>query len=943
MRPVSDSAARSLAFPFLVIPLLSAPTAAQSLDVFPSYASDGPDAGYFEVYQGSPLRVDVAYQGLTHEQSVAQYTSGIPFLVTSASSLPFPIPIQPGADLWLDLLSVKTLPIGPELEINAEWTHPTGLDDVVIPCQVAVLELLPTTILVDLSDLYQINFIQPPAPIDDEMRPVGALASGSQNVFFDAGGNGYRFQFDDGVDPVDYALDLDNPDNQRGALLIHELNSGIFPVRNGGFWYARGDGVLLYPPSQFKNLGNHVLENHFQFGNTVTLVYRDEIPNLDNTATVINRRQFEITLRGRSLEIHGKSLETEWKSGDTYFAFSLENIQWPEGQIPDWVRVPFMDQIGILLINQDRYVSRFIDMFHSGAQFHTSPNLSVTGQTALFAEAMFYRPSTEGLLRPVDERGFATVSRELEQHFVETSAGKSPNYDAASELVTVALTNLPTANAYARDLGNTLRMQDWGFDKVLAFKFHWMHFGLNRRATTHAPADPGGGTEAQFVNWANAATSGGWRIALYSDFYSLDQAPQFDDNPNYSEGPLQYINYEDAVIGQDGQYLNGFQTLIDDSGPGGPDYFTRLISPKRALRHFERESAILKANYGTNAHAFDVVSIAAPDQIITGDFLSGQGTQGNISYDAESANDSSIAEAIVSYKNLFRNASLTMGGPVVGEGGFSNYGKRFDSFYAGYIDGLWRTLTSKGAPNIPGEGNQSELVMPDYEVRYVRPKMAGLYGLGVYERFFEQDPTQQLPIKDFAMNEWRATEIAYMHNGYLMTTSKEENAGDFLTWAQQIKEYYTMVSLAAEWNVAGQGTVSYRQPWVGAPWLSLSDMFKVGGYDFAKPMLRITYPSGLVMYVNHTEQTVFEGPWQIPTHGWAVENPNSGYKNLSVLDPATGQRYDLVEAPNYVYGDGNGTTRDFGGALGVLTDLKVVRFDKGFTLTEDGTGNITKL
>lgn len=917
---------------------------AQSLEATPGFARFGPDAGYYEVYQGQPIKLDFSLPNLTHEQSVANPGVAIPFLLLAASSLPLPVPIQPTANLWLDPTSIQLIPISNQFELDVQFTSPVGFDQT-LPTQVAVATILPNDILVEASELIELRFLTPPPPIDDEMRPIGVHAEGTQTAFFDAPNNAYRLGFNDGIDPVEYVISLNVSDNQIGVLRIDELFSGILPVRDAGLWYVRGQGAQVIPPAQFRNFGTHTLTNHFISGNTVTLDYRDEFPNADFSGTVVSNRRHEITLRGRSLEVRGMDLDPTPKSGDTYFAFGLGNIQWPTGAAIEPVRIPYMDQIGILMVAQSRFVSTFLDLFQSPAQSHAPAVLNGTSVLAQNTETTFYQPDLSGLSPAVNDKGFVTISSDVEDCFVETSAPRSPKADEAEELVAVILSTLPQNNAYVRDLGNINRMSSWGLDKILAWKFHWMHFGLNRRATTHAPANPSGGTEAAFVDMANGAADAGWRLALYSDFYSLDQAPVLNENPNYKEGPVEFINYEDAAVGQDGEFLQGFGSIVDPNDPTQGSYFTRLLSPLRSIEHFQREIAIWLQDYSVRAHAFDVASIASPDLIVTGDLAAGPSgnTAGNLDSDPTSDNDKSIAEAIQSYKTLFRTAGEAVDGPVIGEGGFSGYSRRFDTFYAGHIDGLWRTLTAAGLPNEPGAGNQSELVLPDYEVRYVRPKMAGLFGLGEYERFFESDPTASFPFPDIAMYELRATQIAYMHNGYMMSTSRQENSGDFLAWAQQIKEYYTMISLSHEFRNAGQGVVSYRQPFPGSPWLDLSAMLKVGGYDFTRPVLRIQYPSGLTMFINHSTQTIFEGAFQIPTFGWAIENPNTGYQNLAVQDPATGARYELVQSPDYVYGDANGTPRDFGGSLGQITDLKVVRFDKTLTLVEEPNGDITIL
>ena len=69
-------------------------------------------------------------------------------------------------------------------------------------------------------------------------------------------------------------------------------------------------------------------------------------------------------------------------------------------------------------------------------------------------------------------------------------------------------------------------------------------------------------------------------------------------------------------------------------------------------------------------------------------------------------------------------------------------------------------------------------------------------------------------------------------------------------------------------------------------------------------------------------------------------NPTTGYLNLSVIDVPTGARIDHVVSPDYELADGNGTAIDFGGAIGVATDLEVVTFSPFKSLTEHTTGTI---
>ncbi len=929
----------------VALPFCALGAHAQSVDINPSYRSQGPDGNYFEIYQDELARFEFAHPGLTHEQSQQDPTQ-FSLLLYGAQALASPLPIGPFADLWIEPTKLNFLIAPANLELDIAWPLDFTTEDVVINAQAATIELLPTTVLLYTSDPIELVYVPPPAQFNDRMVPEGIYEQGTQSITFDAASNGYRLAFDDGVDPVEYIIDLNDPRIQAGTLRIRELNHDVFAINDAGFFYTQGFGVNNFNPKTFEAFGTHTLAAHLAFNGEIVLVYIDQLPVLNGGPDVLRFRAYSIGLTGRSLSVRGLDLDPVAREGDTYFGFTLGGQGLAAGGNAQPVRVPYMDQIGITMVDQQFFASAFIDIYNSGSQLHGPATFQKSNLTIRNSEEMFYLPNTANLIPPVDERGWATVSNEITPCFVGTTAPRSPRADDFDSVVGIGFTGEPIPGKYAQDKVLSESMIEWGFDRILAWKFHWMNAGLNRRSSTHAPADPTAGTDQELRDWSALARSAGWIVALYGDFYSLDQAPTFFDNPNYSEGGNgTYINFEDAVVGPTGEYSRGFQALVDNSpgGQGGADYFTRILSPKRALRHFAREAQLFKNDYQANSADFDVIPIASPDLIKTGDPGSPGSSNGPLSYDPHSSNDSSIKEAINSYKNLFRLANEVLDGPVFGEGSFFSYATRFDSFYAGYIDGVWRTLSTVGPPNAFGEGGMSELVVPDYEVNVVLPKMTGLFGMGLYSRFFEvnQPVGAGLPLSDLAMNEWRVTEIAYMHNGLMHVNSLPELNADFLTDAQKVKEYYTMLSLTDERKNAGKAVVEYRNAAAGSPWRTLSEAFKTQDIDLTRCIVRLTFESGLVVITNHTTVETFEAGYRIPFNGWAAQNFNTGYRNLSVIDPVTDNRYDEVVSADWMLGDGNGAARDFGGVIGVTTDLKVVRLDKVLTVTELVQGRVT--
>jgi hypothetical protein len=88
---------------------------------------------------------------------------------------------------------------------------------------------------------------------------------------------------------------------------------------------------------------------------------------------------------------------------------------------------------------------------------------------------------------------------------------------------------------------------------------------------------------------------------------------------------------------------------------------------------------------------------------------------------------------------------------------------------------------------------------------------------------------------------------------------------------------------------------------------------------------------------------VSEGGYTLPHNGWTALNPSTGYTNLSVIDAVSGARIDHVIAPGYEMADANGTPHNFGGSIGLVTNLKVVVTSPAKTLIEQPSGAITVL
>ncbi|TAJ07555.1 MAG: hypothetical protein EPO68_16340 [Planctomycetota bacterium] len=920
-----------------VLALLAGSPRAQSVDVAPAYHPEGPAAQYAEVYFGDPVTFELALPGLTHAQSQAQASSWLSLAALSSAKLAAPIPLGPNAALWLDPAKLVLSGVPPSLELKGVFQPFAGAPQIDVYAQGVHLRLSDQKLYTS-PPLHVRALAAPSAGGADVMRPRGALAGGATAVWYDAPTNEYRLRWDapGGADWLEYVLDLDHGGFAKGTLRVFEKHSGLQVLQAGGVFYAQGFGVNLWSPQQFETNAQHVLEAHGVTGKTAWFHWRDEAPKLGG-GTSVHRRRHEFTLHGRALEVNVRGLDASGGSAaDNYYAWRLGNVSAQQGQpAPTFkpVHVAYMDQIGITLVANDWFHSGFVDLFRSNSAQHAPAQFSVLGNAASYTELMQYTRASDATISLLGESGWVGVSREISDLFVETSAPPSPRASQLSRKIGVTFSGSPEQGiSYAEESAKIAQLRSFGFDDVYLFKFNWMRFGTNRRATTHVPPMPQGGTVGEFTTLVQDAVAAGWRIALYTDLFSLDQAQGLDDNPNYSENSLHYENFEDGLKLNDLTYRKGFGMLVNPSIPNSPSYFSRILAPRRALKHWEREAKTFVDVYGSNAAYFDVNCISAPDLIVT---ASGDNVGGALNQDARSPSDRTLRGAIRSYKSLYQHAGERSGGATVGEGSFVGFDARFDTFYAGYLDGTYRTLSTGGPPTNPATSGQIQPVVPDYELQCVRGKHYG-FGLGQPQRFFTTGFT--VPLIDPLLAEYRATQISYAHNGYLISNAQLTEGGEYVTIPEQVKEYYLFRSLQNEWANGQIASVRYRAGAPGSPWLTLSQALK-SGLDLVHPVIKQEWTNGLVVIVNHAQSNVVELGITLPTHGWIALNPNTGYINLAALVPATGKLGHLVFAPNYMLADGNGTAFTCNGVIGQTTLLKVVRYDTGLKLTEqhDGT------
>ncbi len=94
------------------------------------------------------------------------------------------------------------------------------------------------------------------------------------------------------------------------------------------------------------------------------------------------------------------------------------------------------------------------------------------------------------------------------------------------------------------------------------------------------------------------------------------------------------------------------------------------------------------------------------------------------------------------------------GGPLFGEGGEG--ANRFDSYFAGAVDGVERQV----------ERRWRARVVPDFELLAVKPRMLN-HGMGYYSRYWVESASRRPRPGQNDLDQYRATEIAFGHAGFL--------------------------------------------------------------------------------------------------------------------------------------------------------------------------------
>ena len=728
-------------------------------------------------------------------------------------------------------------------------------------------------------------------PSAQRLSPLGASRPGPVRVSYAADRRVVRLA-NLADPPIVYELDLTHPDVERGRLSVRETTSGRYPISGAGFYYRRLDGRLVEPWLTGR-LGQVESLDHVMLPDGVQLTVRETLEERPH------ERRFTVRIVGRSLEVRAESLGGVAAAAGAYAGFSAGDVVGSADGLS--LRLPFMDAVPVTMLDRRWFVSSLVDYPRSSGTALSPRGPEALANGFVNEVSVLYLPDGAGNVRPVDETVWVTLSPDVADVFAVPSTSASRHRAWLSDKVHLTLAGRAPAATFASEAHYVARLQALGVTELVVHKEHWSD-GASGAPAPGQPDPAAGGVPG----WQQllAATSG--RLAPAQAYTTTVTGCPGRENPLYRP--------EDRVF----DALGEPKRLTDEAGgrvpcPAGGFTWRYLLPPGAASRVAVTEGAA-RAVGASAVHLLDVVA-GNPAYPLPG------AVENVLDLAAPPRHEATVGEAIRAYHGLF-SALQSDVGPLYGDGAASWSAAGYASFFAGAVDGLARS----GSAREPPEAHGGRLVVPDYELAVIRPRAIG-YGLGrLAARLGPEGEPQAVPLPDEVIDRWRATALAFGHAG-AWTSGDAPGGGDWLTAAEQVKEYHLMRPLQRRYLASATAAVTYVTD-DGQGDLSWA---LVAGLDLMAPRLLLTY-DGMRVWVN-----MGLVPWRLevdgaqhtlPPHGWLAVGDDG---LLAFSATVEGRRVDLVDAPEAALIDGRGTPYTAAGLSG--RDL-VVRLPDGRRVEE---------
>jgi len=693
---------------------------------------------------------------------------------------------------------------------------------------------------------------------DINLEPIGADDPGQTSVVHDDAHDTYIFSYAKGDMDIVYKVNYGSDNVKKGLIEVTaQLNDNdpITAVSEAGTYYLPLNGEEM-SPAAFAQAADSQMTAAFE-DDKLILTYKETYEG------TINQKTYSFSIKNKSLIVHAQSDGINGKGG--YSAFGTGKSKTAKSASRH--TSVYVEEVSVTLADKAYFLSAYLDKAKTfGTLVENRPASSakstVHGMTAR------YELNSAGQTNPLDEYLYITVSDEFLDCVYLTNAEKSEYRDMLTDLIIYDTWEIDSSYQDRKKHFEMLATEH-GLKDMLLIDHRWQRDSLDISNPVFYPASTMGGTAEEFQDYVDTVIKKlGWKFALHEDYWFM-----FPSKTN------QYWNAEgvEDKIAQDasGNFRSGW---LNSSYANKSDAM---------LEYAKTESSLIKENYGTNAAFLDVNGGVDPSYL------------NQVTLNAESRTSRTLAQVVADNVALFEGMKEIYKGPIMSEGAQGE--RSFGSAYAGHIDAVEREIT----------GINNGQIMPDYELKYIRPLMAN-QGMGYPGRF-------QLNANRFSFDydKYNTASIAYGHTGFI---------GDIHTGMlnEQINTYYMFKAIQPQYldTSVHVEQITYFDT-NGTPY-DLNEAIK-NNYGFIKARLYIKYSNGLEIYLNFSDSdwkvNLNGNTYVLDMNGYAAENPSAGFVQFSCL--LNGVRVDYVDSKEYTYVNPRDNTVDFGGGL-VADKLTIV-------------------
>jgi len=547
---------------------------------------------------------------------------------------------------------------------------------------------------------------------------------------------------------------------------------GLEPCHGGGIQFAPDKTK----PYGFRSPDRAELLAHKLDGDLLTVVWRYGLGPLEADVA------WTYQLVGRALRITANSESRH------IARFSLGQPLNPG--LRRGIRIPYLASAQAYFLQpQELYVMSYLD-------WHESMASLCPGNEAI------YLPRLDGTRNKLYEVGYLAVSPNLDEVLPNLPHEPSPYLKLLGPKMMLDI----WGGSFDSGAKLLRTLKSYGVDHAAVIWHDWQRYGYDVKLPDHLPASPGLGGDEAMKRLADAAREVGYLFSLHENYIDF-----YPDAPSYDP--------KDVVLNPKGEFSKAWYHP-------GTKVQSFALKPTRMLHYASQNSPEIHRRFGTTAAYLDVHTCVPPWHHV--DFAANVMQPSRLQVADAGRRPAPQAELGAAfrtneraYHGLFQFERDTHQGPLFGEGAGHFY-------WAGIVDGVEAQV----------DGGQDCPLLLDFDLLKIHPQMVN-HGMGYYTRWLRTGDQTQWGVETptpAQMDQYRATEIAYGHAGFVGSPLV---TNPYFVW----REHNLVTPVQALYGTAKATSILYE---VDGQLVTASAAVPCGTLDRA----RVAYDSGLVVHVN---------------------------------------------------------------------------------------------